>query len=90
VAKKKKNSPRKRARLGEDAPSYGAAENGEPLRFIDLFCGICGFRIGFERAGCPCVWSCDWNKYAQKTYNKNLGEYPCGDIHSVAVAHIPK
>jgi DNA (cytosine-5)-methyltransferase 1 len=59
------------------------------FRFIDLFCGIGGFRIGFERAGCKSVWSCDWDKHAQKTYEENFGELPHGDIHSIAVADIP-
>jgi DNA (cytosine-5)-methyltransferase 1 len=59
------------------------------LRFIDLFCGIGGFRIGFERAGCECVWSSDWDKYSQITYEANFGERPYGDIHSIAVADIP-
>jgi len=83
VAKKKRTSTRKRGRTAESAPSYGSAVNGERFRFIDLFCGIGGFRIGFERAGCRCVWSCDWDKHAQKTYKENFGEEPCGDIHTV-------
>lgn len=60
------------------------------LRFIDLFCGIGGFRIAFERVGAECVWSCDWDKYSQKTYMANFGEKPYGDIHSVAIEDIPK
>jgi DNA (cytosine-5)-methyltransferase 1 len=63
---------------------------GTPLRFIDLFCGIGGFRIAFERAGCPCVFSSDWDKFSQQTYAANFGETPHGDIHAVAVADIPK
>jgi DNA (cytosine-5)-methyltransferase 1 len=59
------------------------------LRFIDLFCGIGGFCFAFERAGCECVFSSDWNKYAQQTYAANFNETPHGDIHSVAVADIP-
>lgn len=62
----------------------------EKLRFIDLFCGIGGFRIAFERAGCECVFSSDWDKFSQVTYAANFGEKPYGDIHSVAVADIPK
>ncbi len=61
-----------------------------PLRFIDLFCGIGGFRIAFERAGAKCVFSCDWDKHSQITYAANFGETPHGDIHDVAVADIPK
>jgi DNA (cytosine-5)-methyltransferase 1 len=73
------------ATIREDVTPYRAT----PLRFIDLFCGIGGFRLAFERAGCRCVFSSDWNKYAQQTYAANFGETPHGDIHSVAVADIP-
>jgi DNA (cytosine-5)-methyltransferase 1 len=77
--------------LHEDSPEYcanGSSTAGK-LKFIDLFCGIGGFRFAFERAGCECVFSSDWNKYAQVTYEANFGEKPHGDIHSVAVADIP-
>lgn len=62
----------------------------ESLRFIDLFCGIGGFRIAFEKAGGKCVFSSDWDKFSQQTYEANFGERPHGDIHTVAVADIPK
>ncbi len=65
-------------------------DESKKFRFIDLFCGIGGFRIAFERAGCKCVFSSDWNKYARLTYEKNFGKKPHGDIHSVAVADIPE
>ena len=67
-----------------------AAERGAPLRFIDLFCGIGGFRLAFERAGGQCVFSSDWDRFSQQTYAANFGEKPHGDIHTVAVADIPK
>lgn len=60
-----------------------------PLRFIDLFCGIGGFRIAFEKIGARCVFSSDWDKHSQTTYAANFGERPHGDIHTVAVADIP-
>ena len=77
---------KKASRAKEEAPEYGRPKR---FRFIDLFCGIGGFRIAFERAGCECVWSCDWDKHAQKTYEANFGECPFGDIHSIGVADIP-
>ena len=58
------------------------------LRFIDLFCGIGGFRIGFEKAGCECVFSCDWDQWSQKTYAANFSEAPAGDVHSIHAADI--
>ncbi|MFC7337333.1 DNA (cytosine-5-)-methyltransferase [Haloferula chungangensis] len=65
-------------------------ESEKDLKFIDLFCGIGGFRIGFNRAGGECVFSSDWDKFSQQTYEANFGEKPVGDIHTVAVADIPK
>lgn len=60
-----------------------------PLRFIDLFCGIGGFRIAFEKAGGQCVFSSDWNPQAQITYEANFGERPHGDLYSVPDNAIP-
>lgn len=79
------------AGVREDSAAYRVTATSGPrrIRFVDLFCGIGGFRIGFEHAGCECVWSCDWDKYAQITYEKNFGEKPHVDIHAVAVASIP-
>src|SRR5450432_543674 len=77
--------------LREDSPSYGKSGSAadHQFRFIDLFCGIGGFRIAFERAGVRCVFSSDYDKFSQQTYEANFGERPQGDIHSVAVADIP-
>lgn len=73
------------SRLREDSPPYGE----QRFRFIDLFCGIGGFRIAFEKAGGQCVFSSDYDKFSQQTYEANFGERPHGDIHTVAVADIP-
>lgn len=73
-----------------DAPREIQRRSTEtPLRFIDLFCGIGGFRLAFERAGCECVFSSDWNEQAQITYEANFGEKPHGDIYSVPDNAIP-
>ncbi|HMP82645.1 MAG TPA: DNA (cytosine-5-)-methyltransferase [Verrucomicrobiota bacterium] len=63
--------------------------SGDKLRFIDLFCGIGGFRLAFDRVGCECVFSSDWNEKAQETYEANFGERPHGDIYSVPDNAIP-
>ena len=44
--------------------------------FIDLFAGIGGFRIGFEAAGGECVFSSEYDKYSQLTYQAFFGEKP--------------
>ena len=77
--------------LREDPPPYGnESATHQKFRFIDLFCGIGGFRLAFERLGAKCVFSSDWDKYSQITYEANFGEKPHGDIHEVAVADIPQ
>lgn len=68
----------------------GGSHKSSQLRFIDLFCGIGGFRIAFERAGAKCVFSSDWDKFSRQTYAANFGEVPHGDINSVPVTDIPQ
>lgn len=63
---------------------------GCPLfTFIDLFAGIGGFRIGLEKVGGRCVFSCEWDKHAQKTYLKWFGEKALGDIRELDPLVIP-
>ena len=57
--------------------------------FIDLFAGIGGMRIAYERAGGRCVYSNEWNKFSQKTYFANFGELPEDDITKVNESDIP-
>lgn len=58
--------------------------------FIDLFAGIGGMRIAFESAGGQCVFSSEWDKYAQRTYECNFGDRPQGDITKIEVEEIPE
>lgn len=57
--------------------------------FIDLFAGLGGIRLGFENVGCKCVFSSEWDKDAQKSYEANFGEIPRGDITQIASSEIP-
>lgn len=57
--------------------------------FIDLFAGIGGMRMAFDRVGGHCVYSNEWNKYSQQTYFANFGELPEGDITQVDEKDIP-
>ena len=59
------------------------------FRFIDLFAGIGGIRIGFESAGGRCVFSSEWDGQAAKTYEANFGERPAGDITKIKSGEIP-
>lgn len=61
-----------------------------PFRFIDLFAGIGGMRLAFEAAGGKCVFSSEWDRYAQQTYASNFGEIPHGDITKISESAIPR
>lgn len=59
--------------------------------FIDLFAGIGGLRKAFEQIGGRCVFTSEWDSYAQKTYAENFRDrHPiAGDITQVQAADIP-
>jgi DNA (cytosine-5)-methyltransferase 1 len=58
--------------------------------FIDLFAGIGGMRIAFEKVGGECVFSSEWDKFAQQTYAANFGDTPHGDITQVELTEVPR
>lgn len=58
-------------------------------RFIDLFAGLGGFRLALESYGARCVYSNEWNRYAQEVYHDNFGDMPEGDIRLVDEKGIP-
>lgn len=60
------------------------------MRFIDLFAGIGGFRLGFEREGFECVFSCEIDDHAASMYESNFGENPKCDITTLDPAIIPE
>ena len=59
------------------------------FKFIDLFAGIGGIRLGFESVGGTCVFSSEWDASACETYKANFGEQPAGDITKVKSDDIP-
>ena len=72
--------------------SQGHITSGEPagFKFIDLFAGIGGIRLPFDGLGGECVFSSEWDRFAQKTYEHNFGEVPDGDITKIPSADIPE
>ena len=66
----------------------------ESFRFVDLFAGIGGLRRGFDGLGGKCVFTCEWNAYAQKTYAANFHDGDDhifhGDITTIEAGDIPK
>lgn len=70
-----------------------ALSSEHSFTFIDLFAGIGGIRLGFEAHGGHCVFTSEWNAFAQKTY---LANFPldethvfAGDITAVDAADVP-
>lgn len=59
------------------------------ITFIDLFAGIGGIRLAFERNSMRCVFSSEWDKFAQQTYFENFKEMPKGDITKISTDDIP-
>lgn len=59
------------------------------FKFIDLFAGIGGIRLGFESVGGQCVFSSEFDEDACKTYEANFGEHPSGDITKINAKDIP-
>jgi DNA (cytosine-5)-methyltransferase 1 len=75
-------------KIDEAAPPM-SRHIGAGYTFIDLFAGIGGFRLGLESVGARCVFSSEWDRFAQLTYAANFGEQPAGDITKVAPEAIP-
>jgi len=84
--------------------SFGPAGSNEkrpepqPFRFVDLFAGIGGIRMGLEAAGGMCAYTVEFDRWAMKTYNANFAKVrpdgtredePPRDIYDVDVAEIP-
>jgi DNA (cytosine-5)-methyltransferase 1 len=60
------------------------------IRFIDLFAGIGGTRLAFEKNKMECVFSSEWDRFSQDTYEANFGHRPAGDISKIESKDIPK
>ena len=75
--------------LRKNAP-YADKRTRHEFTFIDLFAGIGGIRIPFQKLGGECVFTSEWDKFAQKTYVANYGEIPNGDITKISAVNIPE
>ncbi|MFR5189531.1 DNA (cytosine-5-)-methyltransferase [Peptostreptococcus sp.] len=59
------------------------------ISFIDLFCGLGGFRIALEKLGAKCSFSSDIDINVKNIYAKNFNEMPYGDITKISSEVIP-
>ena len=62
----------KRVPVRTDPPAF---------RFIDLFAGIGGLRLGFEAIGGRCVFTSEWDRFSQESYRRNFAD---GEDHVMA------
>lgn len=63
------------------------------MKFLDLFAGIGGFRLGMEQAGHECVGYVEWDKFARLSYqaiHNTKGEWTAHDITTVRASDIPR
>ena len=65
---------------GTVQPDVAAGRCSLPFTFIDLFAGIGGLRLGLEAVGGRCVFSCEKDPHARKTYAAWFGEVPAEDV----------
>lgn len=79
-------------RLLKDQIDRKRSQRNASFSFIDLFAGIGGLRRGFESIGGECVFTSEWDKYAQMTYKANFDcdHELAGDITKVALDDIPE
>ena len=61
----------------------------EKIKFIDLFAGIGGFRLAFEKIGYECVFSAEIDKHACEVYKENFGNDPYCDVTKLDTINIP-
>jgi DNA (cytosine-5)-methyltransferase 1 len=62
----------------------------EPIRYVDLFCGLGAFHEAFKRSGrFECVFACDIDDRVRRIYEANHGLRPEGDITKVDPASLP-
>src|ERR1700682_3870365 len=74
---------------GQPQILHDAVSQNLPFTFVDLFAGIGGFRSALEKLGGSCRFSCEWDKYSQRTYEAWYGDMPHDDIRKVRIADVP-
>lgn len=77
------------ALLSDRPPFAGPLPGRGAFRFIDLFAGIGGIRLGLQAAGGECVFTAEIDRFARRTYEANFGPVEAHDICGVDAADIP-
>jgi DNA (cytosine-5)-methyltransferase 1 len=77
-------------RLKREIPFPPYRKDKNTFSFIDLFAGMGGFRLAMQQLGGRCVFSGEWDRWAQKTYEANFGKVPSGDITKIRADKVPE
>jgi len=85
-----KNLENQLNKFHDNAPFNQTELKTPDFKFIDLFAGIGGIRLPFQKLNGKCVFTSEWDKFAQKTYLANFGEMPNGDITQINASDIPE
>lgn len=72
-----------------DAFEEVEVSEARPFTFVDLFAGIGGFRLGLTRAGGRCVYSCEIDEQARRTYEVNFGPCDWRDVRTLDADDLP-
>lgn len=72
-----------------DLGSFCADSNNVKFKYVELFAGIGGFRIGLDRLGGSCVFASEVDRFARANYEANHGDRPAGDITRISENDIP-
>jgi len=86
VPQRKRNTRPKQVRV---APSKWRRRKKIKFRFIDLFAGIGGMRLALEKIGGGCVYACEIDRYARKTYLENF-EVPNSFVFSEDINQVTR
>jgi DNA (cytosine-5)-methyltransferase 1 len=90
-AKESSPPPYVKTALQQLLPFQPESKRNTNFKFIDLFAGIGGIRLAFDGIGGECVFTSEWDSYAQRTYMANFGaQHPIfGDITQIPAVDIP-
>eukprot|EP01063_Lacrimia_lanifica_P020033 TRINITY_DN27401_c0_g1_i1.p1 TRINITY_DN27401_c0_g1~~TRINITY_DN27401_c0_g1_i1.p1 ORF type:complete len:463 (+),score=98.30 TRINITY_DN27401_c0_g1_i1:84-1472(+) len=70
--------------------AVGEASTAKPrFTYAELFAGIGGFRVAFDKLGGRCVFACDIDRFARAAYAANYGDTPAGDVTKIADGDVP-
>lgn len=71
---------------------WTTAMNGDnEMKYLEMFAGIGGFRVGLEASGHECVFANEWDEKPREIYNYNYGEMPDGrDIRTIHGRDLPE